>query len=405
MAAVAAPAARELHIDDTRIGLLGSAFVIVYSVAVLPFGAWADRGIRGRIMGIGVAIWSLATFAGGLAANYGQLLLARGVVGIGEASYLPASNSLIGDLYGREERGKALAWIAAGLRAGIGVGLIGGAAVASRFGWRPAFFVAGLPGVVLAFLALRLREPMRGGAEVVTPEIAITGDFDWRVYWQLLRTPTLLAAIGTVTFGLFVTAGAGYWVPQYVQRHFGVGVGAAGAIAGLPLLVGGLAGTFGGGWLADLRTRARPSGGLEVSAAAFGLGSIFVVVAFTASSVGVFVAAYLLMVTCLAVYIPAIMATAQSIVIPTRRATAVTLALLTGQLFGTALAPYSIGVASDAFHDLGRSLLLLTATGSVLAAAAAAAGIRTAARDARATEEQWLALTRSIKKHSSPAAS
>ncbi|MEP7104477.1 MAG: MFS transporter [Chloroflexota bacterium] len=405
MAAVAAPAARELHIDDTHLGFLGSAFVIVYALAVIPFGAWADRGIRGRVMGIGVAIWSLATFAGGLAGSYVQLLLARSLVGIGEASYLPASSSLIGDFYAHAERARALAWVAAGLRAGIGVGLIGGAAVAARFGWRAAFFAAGLPGLVLAVLAFRLREPMRGAAEAVAPEMAITGEFDWRVYRELLRAPTLLAVIATVALGLFVTAGVGYWVPFYVQRHFGVGVGPAGAIAGFPLLVGGLAGTFGGGWLADRRSRSRASGAFEVTAVAFGVGSILVAIAFSAGGVPLFVGAYLLAVTCLAVYIPAMMSVAQSIVIPTRRATAVTLALLAGQLLGTALAPSAIGLVADSLHDLGRSLVLLTTTVSVLAGAAALTGIRTAAGDMRSMERQWRALVQSVNAPSRPVAS
>jgi hypothetical protein len=251
---------------------------------------------------------------------------------------------------------------------------------------------AGVPGLFLAFLALRLREPARGGAEAVSATRRVGGEFSWSIYRDLLRIPTVLAVIATVTFGFWVTAGIGYWIPIFVQRRFEVGVGPAGAIAGLPLLVGGVVGTFGGAWLVDRLARRRASGAFEVTTAAFVLGAGFAALAFSTRALPIFVASYLLMVTFLGVFIPALQAVAQSVILPTQRATGVTLALLVGNLLGNAIAPLAIGAMSDAIGDLGRTLQVATVSACVLAALASAAGIRYAGRDARRMDEAWARL-------------
>src|SRR5712691_2775342 len=107
VAAAAAPLIqKEFHIDDAQVGLLGTAFLLVYAVAALPFGYWSDRGVRRTVIGVGVTIWSLATLFSGLAANYVQLFLSRAAVGIGEASYYPAGTSLVSDFFPKEHRGR-----------------------------------------------------------------------------------------------------------------------------------------------------------------------------------------------------------------------------------------------------------------------------------------------------------
>src|SRR2546425_70380 len=98
----------EFHLSDSQVGLLGSAFLLVYAVATIPFGIWADRGVRKTVVGIGVTIWSLATLFTGLARSYAQLFIARAVLGIGEASYYPAGTALLGDYFKKEGRGRAV---------------------------------------------------------------------------------------------------------------------------------------------------------------------------------------------------------------------------------------------------------------------------------------------------------
>src|ERR1700738_4689522 len=134
--AVATRIQAEFHLTDSQVGLLGSAFLLVYAVATIPFGTGADRGVRKTVIGIGVTIWSLATLFTGLARSYSQLFAARAVMGIGEASYYPAGTALLGDYFKKEGRGRAMSIWASGTAVGIAVGFAGGGIVASTLGWR-----------------------------------------------------------------------------------------------------------------------------------------------------------------------------------------------------------------------------------------------------------------------------
>src|ERR671922_2090624 len=162
----------EFQLSDSQVGLLGSAFLLVYAVATIPFGIWADRGIRKTVIGVGVTIWSLATLFTGLARSYVQLFIARAVLGVGEGSYYPAGTALLGDYVRKEGRARAMSVWAAGTAVGIAVGFAGGGIVASRFGWRLAFYMTAVPGLIFAVLAFRLREPLRGAAEERGPTTA-----------------------------------------------------------------------------------------------------------------------------------------------------------------------------------------------------------------------------------------
>src|SRR5229473_207426 len=133
---------KEFHLDDFQVGILASAFLIVYAVCALPFGYWADRAVRKTVIGVGVTIWSLATLFSGLAANYVHLFLSRAAVGIGEASYYPAGTSLVSDYFPKEQRGRVMSIWGTGSAVGIAVGYAGGGLIADRLGWRTAFFIA-----------------------------------------------------------------------------------------------------------------------------------------------------------------------------------------------------------------------------------------------------------------------
>ena len=110
---------KEFHLDDFQVGILASAFLIVYAVCALPFGYWADRAVRKTVIGVGVTIWSLATLLTGLSQNFTHLFLSRAVVGVGEASYYPAGTSLLGDYYPKHTRGRAMSIWGAGTAFGI----------------------------------------------------------------------------------------------------------------------------------------------------------------------------------------------------------------------------------------------------------------------------------------------
>src|ERR1700716_4163291 len=189
--AVATRIQAEFHLTDSQVGLLGSAFLLVYAVATVPFGIWADRGVRKTVIGIGVTIWSLATLFTGLARSYVQLFIARAVLGIGEASYYPAGTALLGDYFPKAGRGRAMSIWASGTAVGIAVGFAGGGIVASILGWRAAFYMTAIPGLVFAVLAFGGREPLRGAAEAQGPPTRTAAAITWRTFAELLRIPTL----------------------------------------------------------------------------------------------------------------------------------------------------------------------------------------------------------------------
>ncbi|HEY8839035.1 MAG TPA: MFS transporter, partial [Candidatus Dormibacteraeota bacterium] len=205
VAAVASPLIqKEFNLSNADIGLLASAFLLVYAVAALPFGYWADRGVRRTVVGIGVAIWSLATLFTGFARNFFQLFLSRAILGIGEASYYPAGTSLLSDYFPKDQRGRVMSIWGVGSTIGIAVGFAGGGYIADKFGWRDAFFFAAIPGLLFALLAFGLREPLRGSVEERGPALRETRDANLRTFLGLMRIPTLRATILSQTALYFV---------------------------------------------------------------------------------------------------------------------------------------------------------------------------------------------------------
>ncbi|HKB47323.1 MAG TPA: MFS transporter, partial [Ktedonobacterales bacterium] len=215
----------EFDLSDFSIGLLGSAFTLVYALAALPFGLWADRGRRNVVLGAGVLIWSLATLLTGLTRNFAQLFATRAVLGIGEASYFPAGTSLLGDYFPRHLRGRVMSIWSAGSAIGIALGFAGGGLIAASLGWRAAFFASAVPGVVFAILAFRLREPLRGSAEERGPRLERTTDASLKTMFGLLRIASLRWTILSQTALFFVLGADAYWLPTLLTRRFGMSVG------------------------------------------------------------------------------------------------------------------------------------------------------------------------------------
>ena len=386
---------KEFHLSDALVGLLGSAFLLVYAFAALPFGYWADRGVRKTVVAVGVAIWSLATLFTGFARNFAQLFLSRAVLGIGEASYYPAGTSLLSDYFPKEQRGRVASIWGAGSTVGIAVGFAGGGLIAEKFGWRSAFFFAAVPGILCAFLALGLREPLRGSAESRGPQVEKTYDASLANFIALLKIPTLRATIGAQTLLYFVLASNAFWLPLVLNRRFALSVSKAGLLAGVVLVLGGLIGTLAGGWIADHRAKTNPAGHLEVGIAGFLGGAVFITIALIApmniGPIPIFIPAFLLAVVCLYLYAGPFTALSQNVVSPGLRASAVTLLLFIAHVFGDSHSTFDVGFISDRIGSLQGALLITSPTLLILAAAVAATGLRTAKRDAEAMEDEWAA--------------
>ncbi|MBU0824691.1 MAG: MFS transporter, partial [Alphaproteobacteria bacterium] len=249
---LAEPIREELQLADWQIGLMsGLAFALLYSVAGIPLARWADRGNRPKIMAFSVLVWSGFTIACSLARSFPQLLVGRVGVGIGEAGLTPAANSLIVDYYPPERRASALSLYYLGVPLGTLAGMALGGLVADAYGWRTAFLVAGIPGVVLApFLLLVLREPRKAHAALLRTAppgalAAVKTLWAVRTYWLIVIATALQAAVG-YGFGPFI---ASFFIrnhgPEIVAMATQAGMGVSGFL-GLTLgLSTGLAGAAG----------------------------------------------------------------------------------------------------------------------------------------------------------------
>jgi MFS family permease len=392
-AAVAPLIKKEFDLSDGQVGLLGSAFLLVYAVAALPFGYWADRGVRRTVIGIGVTIWSLATLFTGFSRSFAQLFLSRAVLGIGEAGYYPAGTSLMSDYFPKNQRGRVMSVWGAGSTLGIAVGFAGGGYIADKFGWRDAFFFAAVPGILFALLAFGLREPLRGSVEERGRAVKQTRDATFRTFLGLMRIPTLRATILSQTVLYFVLASNAFWLPTLLQRRFGVSLSQAGLISGAVLVLGGLIGTLAGGWVADRLGRSRPAAYLQVGIVGFVLGAVFIAISLVAplnvGPIPIFIPAFLIAVVCLYLYSGPFTALSQNVVSPALRGSSVTMLLFVSHVFGDSHSTFDVGYLSDRIGSLQTALLITSPTLLIVAAIIAATGLRSVKRDTNAMEDEW----------------
>jgi MFS family permease len=155
------PIKRELALSDSQLGWLGSAYILVFSVAALPFGVISDLRSRRAVIALGVSVWSAFTVFSGLVRSFGQLFICRAAVGIGEAAYGPAASSLVADYFPGRGRAVAMGVLASGVSLGGVLGIYLGGKLEAVYGWRVAFMAVGVPGFLCAVLVARLVDPTR----------------------------------------------------------------------------------------------------------------------------------------------------------------------------------------------------------------------------------------------------
>src|SRR6266404_5687667 len=247
-AVVLEPIRKEFGLDDTALGLLGASFTLIYAVAGVPLGYLADRFRRTRILAAGLTAWSLLTAASGLAWSFMSFFWIRLLVGVGEASCAPAANSLIGDLFPSEKRARALGIFMLGLPLGLLLAFSIVGALAQDYGWRVPFYLAAVPGFVVAAMIMFAAEPVRGSQETYAIDATTALDRPMR---RILAIPTvwwIIASGATVNFAAYAM---GTFLPTMLIRYHGLSIGKAGLIAALVLGATGLVGLTAGGWLAD----------------------------------------------------------------------------------------------------------------------------------------------------------
>ncbi|MBI4600441.1 MAG: MFS transporter [Planctomycetes bacterium] len=359
LGALAEPIRKDWRLSDGDIGLLGTAFTFVYAAVGVPLGRLADVVSRRWILSGAVFAWSLLTAASGLARGFGELFALRMGVGIGEAACAPAASSLIGDLFPAGRRGKALSAFMLGLPLGLALSYFVSGRVAQAYGWQRAFLVAGVPGIVLAVLALALPEPARGAAEAREPAGAAAGgpaaaprtagpEGRLAPYLRVLSIPTLLWIVVSGALHNFNMYALGSFLAPYLERFHGLSLKEAGD-ASMAVSLCGAPGLLLGGLAADLAARRSARGRLAVGAFAALASVPFAYLALTRPAgqalgfTACLGAAGLLMY----VYYSSVYATIHDVVEPRLRGTAMALYFFAMYFLGAALGPWATGALSD----------------------------------------------------------
>jgi MFS transporter, Spinster family, sphingosine-1-phosphate transporter len=359
-----------LYLSDFQLGTLMSGFLVVYTLAAPIFGRVGDRSSRTRPIAIGVFLWSLATGLSGLARNYFQLLGGRAAVGIGEAAYVTIASSLLADYFPRSTRGRAFAIFNMAIPVGAALGYIVGGVVRAHYGWRAAFYVAGVPGILLAAWMFRLPDPPRGAqdpAPAGIPAAAATQRSWWAVYLTLLRQrPYMLTVLGYAAY-TFALGGLAFWTPTFLERVRGISALQASAGFGEIVVVTGFVGTFVGGWLGDYWLKYSRQAYLWMSAAITLLAVPVVYVALAAASPSVFYPALIAAELLLFMSTGPINTAIVNLVDPLERASAVALSVLAIHLLGDVFSPSLIGVLSDV-SSLGSAVMIVPVAVAVSAA-------------------------------------
>jgi len=342
------PIRLEWSLSDFQIGLIGTAFTIVYALAGVPLGRMADTGARRKIMGWGLLAWSGLTAANGLAWNFWSFLLVRMGVGIGEASYAPAANSLIGDLFPAHKRARAMGIFMLGLPLGLLLAFFTiGAMVKAFDSWRAPFFIAAVPGLLLALFMFFIKEPKRGAAEAVQVSLQpveqpVRKVLAIRTFWWLV--------LAGLTFNFATYACNSFMVPM-LQRFFLLPLQQAAVATGVIVGLTGLLGLTVGGWIADRLHQKSERGRLLFGATSMLIAALATGVALLLGKVdiGIFVAVFSFGWLFAYNFYTCVYTAIQDVVEPRLRATAMALFFAGLYLLGGGLGPVVVGLLSDYF--------------------------------------------------------
>jgi predicted MFS family arabinose efflux permease len=373
------------HLSDTQVGLLATAFEVAYALAPVPIAILADRWLRRRVVALALATWSGAMALLGSAASYSMLLLGRAALGLGEAGYGPSALAWISDLFAPDHRSRAVSIHDTALMLGSAAGYALGGVLGNALGWRPVFYLAALPGLLLAALIWYLPEPARGESDYralgMQPGGGAAASIPWRQAMQeLMAIPTLLVTYAMGVLVNIATSGLIYWLPSFAVRYHGLGEGQAGLVIGVFTVVAGTAGVLCGGMVADRLFRRTMSARLITVGASFALGFPLAVLAlFVPGSTPFFVlaAAAVFLFT---FYFPCLAPLIHQVTRPELRATAMGLGLFFVHILGNAPGPALVGWLSDQTGDL-RIGLAASLVAALLAALVAFWGTRFVRRD------------------------
>jgi MFS family permease len=357
----------EFRINDAQIGLLTTAFFFTYMFAAPLTGWLGDRYPRKPLIVIGALLWSMATLFTAKVHSYETLLIRHAIVGIGEATFSIFAPALLADYYPEAERNRVLSIFYVTIPVGGALGYLTGGVLGEHYGWRMPFFIAALPGVLIALgFYFFVREPERGSADKLAPTL------DRATVSGLTRNPAFWTATLGLAMWTFAVGGISTFLPTFFVRFAAMSVAKAGTIAGGLTVVCGLLGTVAGGWVAQLWLRNNHRALYLLSAWGSVLAIPFAALVFFGPPrvflPGAFAAEFFLFLGTG----PLNAAIVNSVGAPIR-ATAISVNLFVIHALGDAVSPHLIGRISDATNlriGLSITLITLTMSGIILFAGA-----------------------------------
>ncbi len=363
----------EMGLSDRAFGFLGTAFFLVYFLSSPVFGYLGDRFGRLRLMAAGAVLWSLATSLTYWVVSYPALVLARGLVGVGEASFGTVAPAYLADTLPLSRRSRALGFFYLALPVGSAAAYLVGGLLGSKWGWRPAFLLGGIPGMLLAALVLRLPEVQGGGREMLgEPNAPAVSGHHLTTLWagarDLWRLPTLRRV--TLGYGMitFTLGGLAFWMPRYLEAVKGLEMAQANYLLFGAVTVAGGLGIMTGGFLGDRLLAYTVKAPLLVSGLGVALSIPLAALAIFAQNPYFYVPGLVGAIFLLFLNPGVLTAVVVSVAGPGRRAQAVALNIVVIHLVGDVPSPVLIGWGADLWGlKWGVSVTLLAlAAGAAL---------------------------------------
>jgi MFS family permease len=342
---------KEWELNDFKLGLLGTGFILLYALVGLPLGRWADVGHRRWLLAGGVALWSLMTLGSGFAWGFWSLLVLRLGVGVGEAACAPVASSLLGDLVPAAWRARAMSFFMLGLPLGLALSFAVSATIAQHHSWQAACYVAGVPGLFLAGLVLLIADPRTGSKPLLTSASQIQNSpAFFAVVREVLRKPTMWWLILSGAIHNFNMYALGTFLASFLKRYHQVSLQEAGWISGLVYGCGAV-GIFLAGWIGDMAFRRSVAGRLHVAWIGLAAAIPCLGLALLVPAGEAWLCAACLLPACMLLYTyyGTVYATIQDINAPSLRGMAMAIYFCGMYLLGAFLGPAVTGWISDFF--------------------------------------------------------
>ncbi|HET9459344.1 MAG TPA: MFS transporter [Sphingomicrobium sp.] len=344
---LAGPIIADLKLTDAEFGAIGGiAFAILYSVLGVPLALIADRTSRSRVIAGALAVWSGFTALCGTATGFWQLFVFRLGVGVGEAGGVAPSYALIADYFPPRRRARALAIFSLGIPLGLALGTLIGAYLAHWIDWRAAFLFMGVAGLLLApVMLIFVRDPPRAGGKPADLR-ALT-----RAFPTIAAKPAFWLMAAAASSSSLAGYGLALWTPSVLERSFGLGLIERGQFLAAIFLIGGTAGVFAGGWLADRLGQADRSWYAKLPAIAWLVTAPLFVAGLMAPSAGLAWILLLLPNALNILWLGPVTTAVQHLVARPMRSTASASFLLINNLIGLGVGPTFIGALSELFKE------------------------------------------------------